>query len=146
MSKDVKGRRRKTPEGVMARPARLLPSAWNLKAIIWFLFPVSCLVFLPSIVCTCILFCWWSFLLTVSTENSPLCFVERQGHFVWLLLSRDLSRDDPSQVKSSQVNTLIIPHRKFSSLLKAHVERASVQYITSHRQSITQTEHPTMVT
>jgi len=34
MSKDVKGRRRKTPEGVMARPARLLPPAWNRKAII----------------------------------------------------------------------------------------------------------------
>ena len=50
-----------------------MPDVWNLRAVVWFPFPVSSLVFLPRPLAPSVLpfFCKWSFLLTFfSPENS----------------------------------------------------------------------------
>ena len=60
-----------------------LSPVWNLRAVIWFPFPVSSLVSLSSLVLSvrsC--FCWLSILLTFPGNSQTLL-----GFFVWLLLS-----------------------------------------------------------
>ena len=64
---------------------------WNLRAVIWFPFPISSLVFVPSLLALSVssFICQWSILLTFLQKilNHFLCKDQELGFFAWLLLS-----------------------------------------------------------